>query len=117
MKDSPIIGIILGVVVVLLIVIFSLGYQLNKTSNLSSQEVVRRVRAEERVSELSKEIESMENAINDLKVNLQEKQDLIVSKDRVIEKLNLEIVKLNKLKEKLEDNLKEELLDNMKTNP
>ena len=117
MKNSPIMGIILGVVVILLIIIFSLGYQLNKTSKVSSREVLKRVRAEEQVDQLSQQIDSLENAINDLKVSLQEKQDLIASKDRIIEKLEFEILKLNKLKERLEENLKEELVDNMKANP
>ena len=110
MKNSPVTGIFLGIIVILLIVIFSLGYQLNKTHKLSSQETARRMKIEETASNLQKQAASLENQINGLKVSLQEKHDLVSYQGRFIEELELEIVKLNKLKEKLEDNLKDELI-------
>ena len=110
-------GIILGVVVILLIIIFSLGYQLNKTYKTSLQESVRRIKAEEKIDELNGQINGLKNEADGLKIALQEKQDLIASKDIIIEKLEWELIKLNKLKEQLEENLKDELVEKMESSP
>ena len=109
MKDSPIIGIFLGIIVVLLIIVFSLGYQLNKNYKLSTQETSQRIKAEEKIEILNGQLNSLSLEVEDLKLRLKENKDLIISKDTYIEELKLEIEKINKLKETLEEDLKEEL--------
>ena len=112
MKNSPILGVFLGVIVVLLIIIFSLGYQLNKTHALSSGEVSRRMQAEESVDKLIREVEGLKEEVVNLQVNLVEQQELVGLKDQYIGQLEDEMNKLKKLKEKLEEDLKEELANN-----
>lgn len=103
MKNSPIVGIFVAIIVVLLIVIFSLGYHLNKYNTLYSGERVKRIRIEEDLISLNKKLQL-------LTTQLENKQQLIASKESYIEELEIEIEKLTKLKEKLEENLKEELI-------
>ena len=111
MKNSPMMGIFLGIIVILLIVVFSLGYQLNEKHKASTNEVGQRIKAEKAINNLQKQTEGLRGQINALQVSVQEKQDLISYQGRFIEELELEILKLNKLKEKLEDNLKDELIE------
>ena len=109
MKNSPILGVFLGVIVVLLIIIFSLGYQLNKTHTLSSSETARRIKAEESVEKLIREASGLKEELANLQVNLVEQQELVNLKEQYIKELETELNKLQKLKNKLEENLKEEL--------
>ncbi|MBN2120657.1 MAG: hypothetical protein JW734_06350 [Candidatus Omnitrophica bacterium] len=115
MKNSPIIGVFLGVIVVLLIIIFSLGYQLNKTHTLSGQEATRRIKAEEQVEGLSKQLETLKEEVVDLQMKIVETQGLVDLKDKYIEDLEFEMNKLEKFKDKLEEDLKEELINKDKS--
>ena len=109
MKNSPILGVFLGVIVVLLIIIFSLGYQLNKTHALYSGEASRRIKADESVDKLVKEVSGLKEELVNLQVNLVQQQELVNLKERYIKELETELDKVQKLKEKLEENLKDEL--------
>jgi peptidoglycan hydrolase CwlO-like protein len=111
MKNSPILGVFLGVIVVLLIIIFSLGYQLNKTHSFSSGETARRIKAEESVDKLIREVESLKEEVMELQVNLVEQQELVNLKEQYVKELEGELEKVERLKDKLEENLKEELVD------
>ena len=110
MKDSPILGFLVGVIVLLLIVVFSLGYQLNKAHKYSSKEKSLRMKAEERVSSLEKEKGNLLKKIGDLESQLNSTKEVLVSKEKLIGELRLELEKLKKLKEKLEESLSEELM-------
>ena len=110
MRDSSILGFLAGVIVLLLIVVFSLGYQLNKAHKYSSKEKSLRIKAEERVSNLEKEKGNLLKKIEDLESQLNSTKEMVVSKEKVIGELKLEVEKLKKLKEKLEENLSEELI-------
>ena len=109
MKNSPILGVFLGVIVVLLIIIFSLGYQLNKTHSLSASETARRIKAEESVDKLIREATGLKEELANLQVNLVEQQEMVNLKEQTIKELETELNKLQKLKNKLEENLKDEL--------
>jgi len=110
MKDSPILGFLVGVIVLLLIVVFSLGYQLNKAHKYSSKEKSLRIKAEERVDSLEKEKGNLLKKIENLESQLNSTKEVLASKEKVIGELKLEIEKLKKLKAKLEENLSEELI-------
>jgi len=110
MRDSSILGFLAGVIVLLLIVVFSLGYQLNKAHKYSSKEKSLRIKAEERVDSLEKEKGNLLKKIENLESQLNSTKEVLASKEKVIGELKLEVEKLKKLKEKLEENLSEELI-------
>jgi cell division protein FtsB len=106
MKDSPlIISLLIGLIVILVIAGVSLLVKMNTLSgiykkglakNISLEKSLEDTKAENR--DLSREIEKFKSEVGDLRkevVGLQE-----------------ENLKLEKLKEKLEDNLKDELMKN-----
>ncbi len=103
MKNSPLIGVLVGVVIVLLIVVFSLGYQVSKWNKLYSQEKKQKLQVSQDADELKSNVNILETSLNETK------EELVVKKE-YIQGLELELKKLEKLKEKLEDNLSEELI-------
>ncbi len=118
MKNSPLIGVLAGIILVLLVVIFSLGYHFSKQHQIAAKETADRIKAEEKIDTLSKKLEakndlikSQDEEINRLKIEVEQSQAQVAVKDGNIEKLREEINKLNCLKEKLEENLKDELVN------
>lgn len=118
MKNSPLIGVLAGIILVLLVVIFFLGYHFSKQHQIAAKETAARIKSEERIDTLSKELEakndlikSRDAEINRLKTEVEQFQAQVAVKDGDIEKLQEEINKLNRLKEKLEENLKDELVN------
>ena len=87
-----------------------MGYQLNKTHSLSSGETARRIKAEESVDKLIRDVTGLKEELVNLQVNLVEQQELVNLKEQYIKDLETELSKLQKLKDKLEENLKEELV-------
>jgi len=118
MKNSPLIGVLAGIILVLLVVVFSLGYHFSKQHQIAAKETTARIKSEEKIDNLSKELEAKNDLIksraaeiNRLKTEVEQFQAQVAVKDGNIEKLREEIDKLNRLKEKLEENLKDELVN------
>ncbi len=116
MKNSPILGIFLGIIIVLLIIIFSLGYQVNKWNKLYSQETSLRIKAEQSIDNLKVKIERLSGEVDGLNNKIAAKEELLASREEKIESLELNIAKLRKLKEHLEEELSEELMKQEKDN-
>ncbi len=102
MKGYPVIGILVGVIVVLIIVIISLGLQVSRTSELYSQ-----------INKIKINLEEQNKTLKDRLAKLsQEKEDLtsrLKEKESTVKRLQVEVEKLNKLKDALEQNLKDAL--------
>lgn len=110
MKNTPLIGILVGIIVVLLIVVFSLGYQVSKWNNLYSKEKNERLETGEQMKTLSADLEKVKGELKAAKTDIEEKEQQLASAKETIQELNLKIRKLEKLKAQLENNLSDALL-------
>jgi len=111
MKNQPLVmGILMGAVVVFVIVIVSLGVKLKEVyvqyndGNAVNIELQRDMEEQKGINA------SLEVGISTLKNEKTELQELIKSLSEEIEAQHLEIEKLERLKDKLEESLKEELI-------
>ena len=97
MKNNPlIVGLLVGLIVVLVVAGVSILTNRNSLSNVYKQELARNISLEKTIEDLRMENTGLKGKIEEL--------------NGKIDKLGVEIIKLEKLKEKLEDNLKEELM-------
>jgi biopolymer transport protein ExbB/TolQ len=103
MKNSPLVGVLAGVIIVLLIVVFSLGYQVSRWNKLHAEEKALRLEVSETTDILKRQVEDLESQLS------KTIQDLEANKEYT-EELELQFKKLEKLKERLEENLSEELI-------
>jgi uncharacterized protein YlxW (UPF0749 family) len=109
MKNSPIIGIFLGIIIVLVIVIFSLGYQVNKSYKLYHKETSRRIGTEGGIAQAGETARALEKEVETLNTEIKEERELVTFKNSRINELEVEINKLNLLKGSLEESLKNAL--------
>ncbi|MBU1112518.1 MAG: hypothetical protein KKH93_01410 [Candidatus Omnitrophica bacterium] len=104
MKDSPlIISLLIGLIVVLVIAGVSILVKMNSLSGEYKKQLAKNISCEKTTDDLNKDIETLQGENSKLK------EDLALVNIQV-ESLGQENAKLEKLKEKLEDNLKEELM-------
>jgi len=97
MKNSPlIISLLIGLIVILVIAGVSLLVKMNSLSGAYQKEVAKNISTEKAIEDLKEEKSSLKESISQLNTQ--------------IEELKLENLKLNKLKEKLEESLKDELM-------
>ncbi len=104
MKDSPlIISLLIGLIVVLVIAGVSILVKMNSLSSEYKKQLAKNISCEKANDDLKKTIEGLEEESNKLK------EDIVVLNVQV-ESLGEENAKLEKLKEKLEENFKDELM-------
>jgi len=97
MKNSPlIISLLIGLIVILVIAGVSLLVKMNSLSGAYQKEVAKNISTEKAIEDLKEEKSRLKESISQLNTQ--------------IEELKLENLKLNKLKEKLEESLKDELM-------
>ncbi len=119
MKDNPlIIGLLIALIVVLVIAGVSLLVKTNDLSNMYKKEVADKISFEKNLEdlkveniELRKNIEILNVDIKQLKVDSIKQIEVIKEgNSKEVTALKEEYIKLEILKEKLEDNLKDELM-------
>ncbi|MDP2923042.1 MAG: hypothetical protein Q8O30_04905 [Candidatus Omnitrophota bacterium] len=104
MKDRPLmLSLLFGFIVVLVIVSVSFLMKMNSLSGSEKKLQLENVKLAEKISDLEKQNVSL----NDEKKGLGEEFEKVKVK---LNELNTEYTKLDKLKEKLEENLKDELM-------
>ncbi|MCF7908860.1 MAG: hypothetical protein K9L86_08340 [Candidatus Omnitrophica bacterium] len=104
MKDSPlIISLLIGLIVVLVIAGVSILVKMNSLSSEYKKQLAKNISCEKATEDLKKTIETIQGDNDKLK------EDITLLNVQ-LESLSLENSKLEKLKDKLEDNLKEELM-------
>ena len=98
MKDKPVIvSLLSGLIVVLVIAGVSVLVKMNNTDELYNEQVATNLKLQKKVEQVKEQNLALEA----------ESQELSAQ----VETLQTELMKLEKLKEKLEENLKEELID------
>ena len=104
MKDSPlIISLLIGLIVVLVIAGVSILVKMNSLSGEYKKQLAKNISCEKATEDLKNNLEALQGENSKLK------EDISLLNVQV-ESLGQENVKLEKLKDKLEDNLKEELM-------
>ena len=108
MRNNPfLIGLLIGLIVILLIGGVSLLVEMNNLRGNYKKENAKKMVLEKAIEELKEEKGSLESAIDTLNTQLANTAAEFKSQ---IEELNLENLKLEKLKDKLEESLKDELM-------
>ena len=104
MKDSPlIISLLIGLIVVLVIAGVSILVKMNSLSSEYKKQLAKNISCEKATEDLKKTIEDVQGENNKLK------EDITLLNVQ-IKSLGEENAKLEKFKDKLEENLKEELM-------
>lgn len=104
MKDSPlIISLLIGLIVVLVIAGVSILVKMNSLSSEYKKQLAKNISCEKAGEDLKADLNALQEENNKLK------EDLTLLNTK-IDSLGEENIKLERLNEKLEDNLKEELM-------
>ncbi|MCP4652215.1 MAG: hypothetical protein GY858_02375 [Candidatus Omnitrophica bacterium] len=115
MTDKPLVlSLLIGLVVVLLIAGVSILVKMNSLSDVYKQELAKSITLQKNIEDLKSENESLEKDNKELQARKDAIEDENASLKDSVTTLQIENKKLEKLKEKLEDNLTEELI---KKNP
>ena len=97
MRDKPFIAsLLIGFIVILIIAGVSILVKMNSLSGVYKKELAKNISLDKEIEDLKEENSSFEKEVSQL--------------NTIIEELKLENLKINKLKDKLEESLKEELM-------
>ena len=119
MKDNPlIVGLLIALIVILVIAGVSLLVKTNDLSSLYKKEVANKISYEKDIEDLKvenvgliKNIKNLDIKIENLELEASKQIEIINEENsKKIDALKEDYSKLEKLKEKLEDNLKDELM-------
>ncbi|MBN3040789.1 MAG: hypothetical protein JW867_06640 [Candidatus Omnitrophica bacterium] len=108
MRDNPIIvSLLIGLIVILVIACVSLLVKMNSLDRVYKQSLAKNISCEKSIEDLKLENSTMAKSIKDLQAEIEKAKEEYDSKIADLKNDNL---RLQKLKEKLEDDLKDELM-------